>query len=503
MLRFFRSLRGKLILTYTIVTVLALLALEVLVLLLFVLAGGLTRGDVGPYLQDVIYVLAPAARGYLKPGEQDIPGLQTWLEATYASGKASLEAQGLLDSPAALIVKTDPMVVLSPDGIVLAQAPAGKNSLVGRKYTPPYPSRSQAVLDQAYTARTLDSMQLSLFTPDGNYLMAVPVLEQAIDPNLQGIDSQGSARKLLGVILVTVEQPPPILFRIWPVLLGVVLMTGVLLLLGVAPFGALFGFIMSRGLTRRLRALALAADAWSEGNFSIQPQDRSQDEISALGLRLRHMAERVQALLHTQHELALMEERNRLARELHDTVKQQNFATLMQVRAAKNILSQDPDTAQRHLEQAEGLIKESQQELGLMIAELRPAALEGQGLAEALTSYLNTWSQHAHIPVDFHVQNERELSLALEQALYRVAQEALANVARHSRASQVTLWLDYELEQVRLSVADNGVGFNPQVDGRRGFGLQSMQERLAALGGRLEIESSKEGGTTLTAYAPD
>jgi NarL family two-component system sensor histidine kinase LiaS len=274
------------------------------------------------------------------------------------------------------------------------------------------------------------------------------------------------------------------------------------MLMAVAPFAALFGFIMSRGLTRRLKALTLAADAWSEGNFSVKPDDRSRDEIGILGQQMRRMAERVQSLLQSQQELAMLEERNRLARELHDTVKQQTFATLMQVRAAKNSLDPDAESARQHLDEAEGLLKTSQQELGLMIAELHPAALEGQGLAAALRETLDHWTEQTRIPVDYQVQNERRLSLGIEQSLYRVAQEALSNVARHSQASSLVVRLVFDAQQVCLTVSDNGKGFDPAGVIHKGFGLLSMRERVACLGGQLSVSSSPETGSTVTAAVP-
>ena len=306
---------------------------------------------------------------------------------------------------------------------------------------------------------------------------------------------------LVAVIILTVQAPPVTPNPYWPVILWVVPLTGLILLVAVAPFGALFGLIMSRGLTRRLKALTLAADAWSEGDFSVQPQDRSRDEISYLGMRMRRMAEHVQALLQSQHALALLEERNRLARELHDTVRQETFATLMQVRAAKNLLDSDPAAARERLTEAEELIKTSQQELGRIITELRPTALEGQGLAGALSDYLATWSQHARIPADLQVQNDQRLPMEVEQTLFRVAQEALSNVARHSRASAATVWLVFEPGQVILYVVDNGVGFDPATAGD-GFGLQSMRDRMAAVQGRLIVQAAPEGGTIVTASAP-
>ncbi len=489
MLRFFRSLRGKLIITYTLVTVLALLALEVLLLLGAVATFSLFNVDRRDYLADVFTVLYPQAREYLQPGAEDRPGLQAWLETVSQGGRASIEPTGFMDSPAALLVPGEPLTALSPEGVVLAQVPAGDAAPAGGRYTPPAVAGAETILERARSGVT-EPLRLYTLTPHGDYLLAVPVLRA-------GLDSE-----VVGVLMLTVEPEPPLLFTLWPVLLGSVVVTAALLLLAVAPFGALFGFIMSRGLTRRLGALAQAADAWSDGNFVDAPRDRAQDEIGHLGRRLRHMAERVQLLLQTQQALAALQERNRLARDLHDTVKQQSFATLMQVRAARNLLAQSAEGpgADRHLAEAESLLKTSQQELGRLIAELRPAALDGQGLAGALRAYVDTWREHSRIAAELQVQNERGLPLEMEQALYRVAQEALANVVRHSRASAVTLRLSYEARSVVLTIIDNGAGFDP-LAATAGFGLQSMRQRVEACGGRLDVTSSA-AGTALVAAVP-
>jgi two-component system, NarL family, sensor histidine kinase LiaS len=485
-MRFFRSLRGKLILTYTLVTVLALLAVEATIILLIMLVSGSRTTDREGYLSDAVYVLYPQAQLYLQPGHEDVAGLQTWLDSVYASGRASLPPQDFFDSPAATITPGSSIYVLNTQGIILAQSPEKRDNLIGQAYSLPQDINTLHILDNALRS-DFNALDLYAVQPDGTLLMAIPVPQESRDTTL------------VGVLVLTINPPPSMMWNWWPVFVIALLITGAVLLVAVAPFGALFGFIMSRGLTRRLKALTLAADAWSEGNFSIQPQDRSQDEISYLGRRMRHMAERVQSLLQTQHELALLEERNRLARELHDTVKQQTFATLMQVRAARNLLESDPQTAGQHLEEAENLIKTSQQELSSMISELRPAALEGQGLAEALGSYLETWSKHACIPADFKVQGQRRLPLTVEQALYRVAQEALANAARHSRATAVAVELVYAERQVSLTIADNGVGFDLSTGLKQGFGLQSMRERIEALGGQVKIKTSANEGTRISA----
>ena len=375
MLPFFSGLRGKLTLTYTLVTVLALMALEVMALLMVLFYSDLTHVDQRSYLNDVIYTLYPRAREYLEPGKEDLPGLQNWLAGVAKSGYASLPPQNAFDSPAAAIVPGAPLLVVAPDFTVLAEVPMGPNNRIGRRYPATEDPNSDRILNVALQGR-INSLALSTATRDRKTRLAVPILQSGRSP------------EVVGILLLTLEPAPSMLLNTLPVYLGWVMGTGLLLLIAVAPFGGLFGYVMSRGLTRRLTALSRAADSWSEGNFQSLPIDRSRDEIGVLGMRLRNMAERIQNLLHTQQQLAILEERNRLARDLHDTVKQQSFATFMQIRAARNLLNSDPGAAEKYLEEAEGLIKTSQQELSLLITELRPAALEDQGLTGALRAYL-------------------------------------------------------------------------------------------------------------------
>jgi NarL family two-component system sensor histidine kinase LiaS len=211
------------------------------------------------------------------------------------------------------------------------------------------------------------------------------------------------------------------------------------------------------------------------------------------------MAEQLQNLLQTRQELATLEERNRLARELHDSVKQQVFATAMQVGAARALVDQNPAASKENLAEAERLVRQAQQELTGLIRELRPAALEGKGLATALRDCVTDWSRQTHIPAELRVRGERPLPLPLEQALFRVAQEALTNTARHSRAGSVEVDLVWQGNLVTLTVSDDGRGFDPTEADSKGLGLQSMQERIAALGGHLEVNSKPGSGTEVVA----
>jgi signal transduction histidine kinase len=210
------------------------------------------------------------------------------------------------------------------------------------------------------------------------------------------------------------------------------------------------------------------------------------------------MLEELRAAQRQVQDLAIAEERNRLARDLHDSAKQQAFALSAQLDAARSLLGRDPAAAARHLNQAEQLADLLRQELATLILELRPPALGDQSLAGALRRYLAEWSQQSGIAADFQVHGERALLREAEHTLFRLSQEALANVARHSRARRVEVQLDCREAQVKLSVRDDGQGFDPERE-PPGVGTQSMRERAAALpNGTLTLDSAPGKGTVVT-----
>lgn len=475
----FKGLRGRLTLTYTLVTVLALMTLEAI---LFISVAAYTQlSKTENYLEDVITTLVPEARSYLQP-EQDLPGLQVWLTTLSRKGYASLEPQGLFDSPAAEIVHNSPITIISPGGEILAKVPETGTS--------PFIPYSEMVYYNALEGKQ-NIRDLNIRDGNGNYWMAVPIFQK--DHNLP----------VLGVIVLSVEPLPVRNLTDWITLLGLALIAGMIMLVALAPFGAVFGYILSKGLTRRLSNLSTTAQAWGKGDFSVMPPpDRGNDEISALGYQMREMASKIGNLMQDKQALAQMKERNRIAQELHDTVKQQSFATLMQVRAARNLLPTDAASAEKSLLEAETLIKASQQEMAMMISELRPPTLEGKGLVEALRSYVEGWSSSACVPVTCKIIGESFLPFDVEHTLYRVAQEGLSNVARHSRASAVIVNLVFEENQVILIIEDNGIGFDFAEKQASGFGLVSMQERLKEVGGKLEIRTGIHSATQLTASVP-
>jgi signal transduction histidine kinase len=219
-------------------------------------------------------------------------------------------------------------------------------------------------------------------------------------------------------------------------------------------------------------------------------------------LARQHNQELIEELQSTQQklkDLAVLEERNRLARELHDSVKQQVFAVSMQLSAARATLVES-DKAYTPVAQAERLAQQAGAELTTLIHELRPPGLEHRDLSAALHSHVAEWSRLNDVTVEINIQEGLSAPVPVEQALFRVAQEALSNVARHSRASRVSVRLAGEGQDVLLTIADNGLGFdfdNPV----KGVGLDSMSERLESVGGTLEVSSPGRQGTCVTARA--
>jgi NarL family two-component system sensor histidine kinase LiaS len=135
----------------------------------------------------------------------------------------------------------------------------------------------------------------------------------------------------------------------------------------------------------------------------------------------------------------------------------------------------------------------------LVTDNLRPAALEGKGLVQALREYAARWQEHTGIQATTTISGERSLPLEVEQALYRVLQESLANIARHAEADSVGLSLSMVPERVTLVIADNGRGFDPNSVSSHSLGLAGMKQRLIEVGGSLKVESTLAVGTTVTA----
>jgi len=199
-------------------------------------------------------------------------------------------------------------------------------------------------------------------------------------------------------------------------------------------------------------------------------------------------------------DLAVMEERNRLARDLHDSAKQKAFAALAQLGTARGILNGHGNSATLHLNEAENLVTDVIQELTFLVQEIYPIALQEKGLVITLREHIFEWENRNDVPVHLVTRDERRLPFEVEQALYRITQEALANVARHSQARRVDVSLVYSGDAVQLSVADDGCGFD--VNLKHGMGLRSIRERVSSIHGVVQIQSAPGQGTRILVQVP-
>jgi signal transduction histidine kinase len=275
-------------------------------------------------------------------------------------------------------------------------------------------------------------------------------------------------------------------------LFGYLIASGIVLLICASVIGTVFGIMLSRRLTRRLGRISRAADAWSRGEFHVKAEDRIPDELGQMARHLNGMASQLRDLIATQQGLAVVEERQRLARDLHDAVKQQVFASAMLVAAAREQLRNDPQQVETTLAVVERINHQAQHELASIIHELRPAALAQHDLAGALTGLCHDWASRSGIVITTYTQEGITLDSAAEEACFRVAQEALANSARHSGASEINVRLICEEKIVRLAISDNGHGFDVTA-GTQGIGLHTMRERVVAVGGVLHLTSTGDG----------
>lgn len=217
--------------------------------------------------------------------------------------------------------------------------------------------------------------------------------------------------------------------------------------------------------------------------------------------RQNREAERVRTELLTRLVFAQEDERRRIARDMHDQFGEHLTTLGLRIGALKAMCAGTTELI-REIEELEAIARTLDQDADRLAWELRPTALDDLGLRAALTNYTQDWAARVGIPASLHTSGllDERLSPDLETTLYRIAQEALNNAAKYSRARHVEVILERRSDSVVLVVEDDGVGFDADsaVTGR-GFGLVGMQERAALVGGTLEIESSPGKGTTILA----
>jgi NarL family two-component system sensor histidine kinase LiaS len=456
-----RQLRWKLTFSYTAVTVAVLLTLVAVTTLGSMLLMSSASGRMLHY-KSLAIAQAVEVRPFLEGELPDTTIIAAWLRSAFSNDWA---------------------VIVDSSGKLLAV----NRLAVAERMTPDQPFVDPNAADESQELIKLALMGKSevLGLPNGTILAIAPIISES-DEILGAVYVRGFSDNLIpGYSLGNG--------------LSTIVVAAVVITIPAGLIGTLFGRVSSRGLVSRLEGLNSAAVAWGQGDFSVTVEDVTADEIGQLTRRMSQMARQIQDLLHEREDRAILEERNRLARDLHDSVKQQVFATTMTLGTAKTYRENDPVSAWQLVDEALELSHEAQQELTVLIHELRPVKLEEKGLAEAVEEYGSRWSQQTGVEISIAIDGEQVIPPEMEQALFRVAQEALSNAAKHSAAEKVAITLSRTEGEILMKISDDGKGFDPESTDSTGIGLQSMKERIEALGGELIVESAPGNGTRLVA----
>lgn len=199
---------------------------------------------------------------------------------------------------------------------------------------------------------------------------------------------------------------------------------------------------------------------------------------------------------------AVIEERQRLARELHDAVSQQLFAISMTATAVSRTIERDWERAKRQVQLIEEMAAVAQSEMRALLLHLRPVHLEGKSLGQALKALIEELQQK--IPMDITLEVDETIALlpAAEDHLFRIAQEALSNTLRHSKADKMYIRLLKLDNKVHMTLQDSGIGFDLEAKKQTSYGLLTMEERVNELGGSLQMISQPGEGTTIHLWVP-
>ncbi|MFK7697513.1 HAMP domain-containing sensor histidine kinase [Paenibacillus sp. HJGM_3] len=290
-----------------------------------------------------------------------------------------------------------------------------------------------------------------------------------------------------------------------------VLLLGIVVLLGGG-----YGLWSSSRTRRRLEILGDSMLHLEKGNLSRAIPHLGDDEIGRLGVQLSRISTKweeqvssLQRLSTNNAELAekarlsaVVEERQRLARDLHDAVSQQLFAISMTATAVGRTLDKDFEKAKRQIALIEEMSSVAQSEMRALLLHLRPVHLEGKRLSQGLMELLQELQAKVPIDIAWDMDERIRLPKGIEDHLFRIVQEALSNTLRHSKATQMELKLLRPSDSIRLSIRDNGVGFELDEGKHASYGLQSIKERVNEIGGTVHFITAPGKGTRIEIRVP-
>ncbi len=232
-------------------------------------------------------------------------------------------------------------------------------------------------------------------------------------------------------------------------------------------------------------------------NYQIDKIRRKVTRLETENKFLSEIAAKDQQLQETTRNLTIAEERNRMARELHDSISQGIHGIIYTIHSLRKQLNTNDEKTKELVDYLEGAAESTLSELRAMILELKPALMEERGLIEAIRLQSELFARRQHMALDLNLGEVKGLTPEQEMAVYRIVQEALTNIQRHAKANRLRLALSFGAETgILLEISDDGQGFDLR-EARRGNGLENMAARCRETGGEFAIESRAGKGTTI------
>jgi NarL family two-component system sensor histidine kinase LiaS len=493
------GLSGRLIASYILVTLAVVVLAELLVLGFQVprlMHGVQLQARVGGTAKNYGWQLAerypdgvPAGTVLGDPGQPARPGQAP------ASPDGSTLIVPAITGPIRSHQAITAVVAIAADGTVVA-------SSAPSRYPPGRPAASElpAVAALAMGGNGKQSMldgsvdtpygsviwQVAMAPPAGNRTTSAPRPVTYIYVQAPGSAGSMNLVNALGSELSQLSHADPLLSS--PYALLIIVLTG-----------TLFGLLASRRLVRRVRRLEQAAVAVADGDYDVELPVSGRDEVGRLEANFTAMTRQLGSAVAAERQRATGDaqaaERARIAREVHDAISQHLFALRM---IAGGMRRADPGNRQaRTMEQ---ISEEALRDMAALLIELRPAGLDGGGLAPALAEVCAAYRDRLGVTVDVSL-DDVTIPAPVEHALLRITQEACTNAVRHGHARRLTVSLARQDGHVELAVRDTGTGFDPAAP-HAGSGLTHIRERVAELGGTVDIDSGPGRGAALTVRVP-
>lgn len=277
-----------------------------------------------------------------------------------------------------------------------------------------------------------------------------------------------------------------------------------------------FGYWAAQRFDQRVDTLHLSLKQAVNGNYQVRITEKGHNSFVPVYQEFNELSKGMEAKMKllqrlgeekimqeaASNEAAVLEERKRLARDLHDTVSQQLFAIHMCASSLPKLQELDEERAASVMKQLIDMSNTAQKQMRNFIAQLRPMELEGKSLKEALDKWFPDYCQQNGLQGRLDWRLMEPLSEAKEHQLFLITQEAMANVVKHAKAEGCTLTLAETERQVVMTLVDDGAGFKADAVGRGSYGLSTMQERAQKLGGTAEIVSKLGSGTRVKVNIP-